>query len=387
MGTTGLKVLADQELDLAEIIGSDMGNDWLKVVFGENKFIIIKNAVSRRILNEQHNEDLALDKDDQEPGSLQQRQLKNLDVIIRFPNGVEERFFVGDNAIKSGENETVVGTEKADNPFIHVPLLAILAFNTPKSKKVARFKDISGLPIKQFSKTAREKLMMRMIGSFDVTLLDNTGKPSRTVTIVFEDVTVAPEGVPVLANQTMSADGKTIARPELRQGSFGIIDVGAFTTDIPVLVNGKPDSKASDGIDEGISTYIDKIAKTLSAATKADITRNQILEKILSGNYDVISIRGKKYPLRSEVEGELNLFAKKIVDVVDRMWKKNYEIQEFFVVGGGAKLLKPFLQQHLVSRGFELTFVEPKNKTDYQNDAQLQNAFGYWKLAQQKYGA
>jgi plasmid segregation protein ParM len=373
--------------ELAEVVGADLGNDALKVVFNEKSHITIKNAVSLRMISEQRKQDLNFDGDSVEQGTVAQRILKNLDVIIRPAGGVEERFFIGDNAIKAGEDETVVGTAKADNPYIHIPFLAILAYYTPKSKKVARFKDISGLPIKQFNKDSRKKLKAKLLGTFDVTLLDAAGQPSRTVTIIIEDVAIAAEGVPVLVNQMMNHDATGIARPELGDGSYGVIDIGAFTTDLPVIVDGKPDSEASDGIDEGISTYIDKIASALSTASRATVTRNQILEKIISGDYETIRIRGKVYPLRSEVEGQLNFFAKKIVDVIDRMWSKNYEIQEFFVVGGGSKLLRPYLTKILNERGIELTFIEPKNKSDFQNDPQLQNAFGYWKLAKQKFGA
>lgn len=370
-------------LEVAEIIGADLGNDSLKVVFGEKNHVTIKNAVSRRLLNEVRNEDLNIEEDSGQAKS----QLSNLDVIIRPMNGQEERFYIGDHAIKAGEDETIVGTEKADNPYIHIPLLAILAYFTPKSKKVARFKDISGLPIKQFRKEQRKKLKEKLLGEFDVTLMDAQGKRGRTVRIIIEDVTIAAEGVPVIVNQMFNQDASDIADPSLTQGSYGVIDIGAFTTDIPIIVDGKPDSDASDGLDEGISTYIDKISTALSSATRATITRNQILDRIINNNIDEIFIRGKSYPLRSEVEGQLNFFAKKIVDVIDRLWAKNYEIQKFFVVGGGAKLLRGYLQKNLEGRDMELTFVEPKNKSDFQNDPQMQNAFGYWKLAKQKYGA
>lgn len=370
-------------LEMATPIGSDLGNDSLKLVIDEKNHYTIKNAVSRRMLNEVP-KDLTFDLD--EP-VRRKKDLKNMDVIIRPANGTEQRFFIGDHAIAAGEDETVVGTEKADNPYIHIPLLAALAYQTPKSQKIARFKDISGLPIRQFTKDARNKMKERLIGEFEVTLMNPDGTRGRKVQIIIEEVTIVPEGVPVVMNQMLNNLANDIVRPELRKGSRGVIDIGAFTTDIPVIVDGRPDSMQSDGLDEGISTYIDKIASALSASTKAIVTRNQILEKILNGDIDEISIRGKKYALRAEIEDQLAFFAKRIIDVVDRMWAKNYEIEEFFVVGGGGKMLKPFLQKQLVARDFELNFIEPKNQSDVQNDPQLQNAFGYWKLAKQTYGA
>ncbi|MEK4983616.1 ParM/StbA family protein [Bacillus sp. FSL K6-6540] len=377
-------------VDVALPIGADLGNDSLKVVLDEKQHFTIKNAVARRMLNEVRKDlsgdlDLDLEHDEKEP--LKRKQLRNLDVIIRPMNGEEERFYCGDFAIAAGEDETVVGTEKADNPYIHIPLLALLAYQTPRSKKEARFSVVCGLPIKQFTKEARQKMTQRLIGEFEVTLMNGDGSRGRRVKIIIENVTVAPEGVPVVMNQMLNAQANGIARPELRVGEYGVIDIGAFTTDIPVIVNGKPDSLASDGLEEGIATYIDRIAKALSDTTRANVTRNQILNKIIADDIDEIMIRGKKYPLRKEVEDQINFFAKKIVDIIDKMWAKNYGIQEFFVVGGGGKLLKPYLKKNMVSRNIELTFIDAKNMSDYQNDPQLQNAFGYWKIAKQKYGA
>ncbi|WP_163979290.1 ParM/StbA family protein [Paenibacillus alvei] len=374
-------------LEVVEPIGGDLGNDSLKIAFDAKKFLTIKNAVSRRLISEKRKEDLSMDIDGNFDESSEEKMLKNLDVIIRPANGQEERFYVGDYAIAAGEDETIVGTMKADNPYIHVPLLAVLAYRTPKSKKEAHFKGVFGLPIKQFTKDGRQKMKQRLVGEFDVTLMDARGERGRTVKIFIHDVTIAPEGVPVLMNQMLNNEANDIARPELRVGSRGVIDIGAFTTDIPVIVNGKPDSMASTGIDEGIATYIDKIAKSLSESTRATITRNQILDKIMNDDTEEISIRGKKYPLRKEVEDQLNFFAKKIVDVIDALWSKNFEIEEFFVVGGGGKLLRPYLEKNMAAVDMQLTFIEPKNKSDFQNDPQLQNAFGYWKLARQKYGA
>lgn len=381
-------ITSDNNVALTAVsVGADLGNDSLKLIVDYKNPITIKNSVSRRMLTDvRRNLNVDGDSDSENEGQ-KKRQFKNLDVIIRPFGGQDERFYIGDLAIEAGEDETVVGTEKADNPHIHIPLLALLALQTPKREKEARFNVLCGLPIKQFKPAAREKMINKLVGEFDVTFLDAQGKHGRKVKVIVESVVVAPEGVPVLMNRMLNDDATEIIRPELGKGDYGIIDIGAFTTDIPIIEKRKPNSMDSDGIDEGVSTYIDRIAKSLSEATRATVTRNQILEKILANDM-VLSIRGREYPLHKEVDDQLFGFAQKIIDVIDRMWNKNYEIREFFVVGGGSKLLKPYLQRILSQReDFALTFIEMKTKTDDQNDPQLQNAYGYWKLAKQKFGA
>lgn len=380
-----MNLVIDQVIE-TKSVGADLGNDSLKFVMDARNPVTIKNAVARRMLTETR-KNLSIDGDtDTQVDGTRKRQYKNLDIIVRPLGGEEERFYIGDLAIEAGEDETVVGTEKANNPHIHIPLLAMLAIHTPRKEKTARFNIVCGLPIKQFEKSAREKMTSRLSGEFDVTIMEANGQRGRKVHIIIDKVVVAPEGVPVLMNRMLNEEATDFIRPELREGSYGVIDIGAFTTDIPVIVNGKPDSLASDGITEGIATYIDKIANSLSETTRATITRNQILNKIMANDL-TLTIRGKQFPLTKEIEDQLFSFSQKIIDVIDRLWSKNYEIIEFFVVGGGGKLLKPYLQKIMSQRDIQLTFVEMKTKSDDQNDPQLQNAYGYWKLAKQKFGA
>lgn len=364
--------------------GGDLGNDSLKLVLDEKNHWTIKNAVARRVLNEVR-KNLDLDTMDDDRGD-RKRQLKSLDVIIKPENGEEARYFIGPLAIEAGEDETEVGTEKADNPTIHIPMLALIAF-TARGKKEVFVDLVCGLPVKQYKKESRQKMTERLKGTYEVTFLEANGERGRKVTIHIENVAVVAEGVPVLFNRMMNSDATDFLRPELQTGSRAIIDVGAFTTDIPVIVNGKPDSINSDGLDEGISTYIGLICEKLSEATRATITRNQILDRLINGDLNELIIRGKKYPVRKEIDDQLNIFANKIINVVDRLWGKVYDIEEFIVVGGGGKLLKPYLTKIMEERDIQLTFIEMKNDRDYQNDPQLQNAFGYWKLAKQRFGA
>lgn len=365
------------------VAGGDLGNDSLKLIVDPENPVTIRNTVSRRTLEETR-KDLNYDT---APRIKVAREVEGLDVIIEPHGQPKMRYFIGDLAVKAGENKVEVGTPKADNPYIHIPLLAMLAHATPKHCNEARFKLVVGLPIKQYANKEsgyRKKMKQRIMGSYNVTLLD--GKKERTVNVIIEDVTVVPEGVTVLTNQMLNTTATGFARPELQKGSYGIMDVGAFTTDYPIIIDGAPDSDASDGEEMGIATYLDRIAEGLRNKYRADITRNQLVERIENKDY-IMHVRGKEIDLKPDFDASLSEFANWIVGVIDRIWQKNYSIREWFIVGGGAKALEPFLRDLLKSRDFGLTFIYRKDKDDHQNDPQLQNAYGYWKIAKNKYGA
>jgi hypothetical protein len=367
---------------VTEQVGADLGNDSLKVVFNWKSHLIITNTVSPRLLLEERRN---LSPEDASPDEDQ--RLKSLDVVIeRVGSNKPERFFVGEMAVSAGENETEVGTEKAKNPYIHIPLIAILAKRA--KRKEGRFKVVCGLPINQFIKSNREGMKNKLLGTYRVTFVDgieNNKIVGKTVTVIIEDVAVAPEGVAGLTNQRFDSEGVAESRPELGVGMWGIIDIGAFTTDIPVIVNGKPDNLASVGHPEGVSTYLDRIVDALKNKTGAKITRNQVIKRLIDQDF-TIKIRGNEFDLKNDIDGQFSSFANKIIGIIDNLWNNKYEIEEFFVIGGGGKILEPYLREVMNTRGVKLSFISMKGKRDYENDPQLQNAFGYWKIAQAMFG-
>ncbi|OBZ15928.1 hypothetical protein A8L34_28185 [Bacillus sp. FJAT-27264] len=362
-------------------VGADLGNENLKLVIDPENPVTVRNVVSRRQLDEVR-KDLSFEN---VLRVKKVREVEGLDVVIQPVGQEKSRYFIGNLAVKAGEAKVEVGMAKADNPYIHIPLLAMLANSVPKENDEGRFKMVVGLPIRQYTNKEmgyRKKMKQRLLGTYDVTILG--GNKERTVKVIIEDVTVVPEGVTVLTNQMLNKDATGFAREELRTGSFGIMDIGAFTTDYPVIVNGTPDSDASDGEDVGIATYLDRIAEGLRNKYNADITRNQLAERIEDENY-ILKVRGKEVNLKSEFDAVFNEFASWIVQIIDRVWRKNYNIDEWMVVGGGAKALEPYLREQLKTRDFNLTFIYRKDKNDHQNDPQLQNAYGYWKTARARY--
>src|SRR5690606_4067261 len=134
-----------------------------------------------------------------------------------------------------GEHETEIGTHKADNPNLLIPLITMLALNVSGAQREEHFKIACGLPISEFSQD-RERFKKMLQGKYEVRFLSKRLN-DRVVRIYIDDVVIIPEGVAVVMNQMLNENGTGFRRPELRHGQLGVIDVGAFTTDIPVIVN------------------------------------------------------------------------------------------------------------------------------------------------------
>src|SRR5690606_34653556 len=139
------------------------------------------------------------------------------------------------------------------------------------------------------------------------------------------------------------------------------------------------DSDASEGITEGIANYLDKIVRYVNETYGVHMSRSQLVDRLEAGDLK-FSIKGKPVDLKPYVDEQFQIFANKIVSKVDNLWANHFEIQEFYVVGGGAKAIKEPLVKEKQKRDIRLTCIDKE-------DPQMQNALGYWKFAKQKFGA
>ncbi|BFH18326.1 hypothetical protein J6TS7_32210 [Paenibacillus dendritiformis] len=352
---------------MVKIVGADLGNDSTKPVFSAQQQFKLKNAVSKRMMTEIR-KNLSLD-------SEQPDILDDLDILIDSEK-IKGRYFVGNLAAKVGEDIVEPGTRKVQNDSLIVPLITMLALNTDEGKKEEAFNVVCGLPIKEFS-ADKDAFGEKIKGTYHIEFLSGRLK-SRKVTVRIPEVVVLPEGVAVIMNRMLNENATKFRDESLRTGQVGVIDIGAFTIDIPIIVNGKPDSEASDGLAEGIAMYLDRIVDYVNDRYGIKMTRAQLVER-LENNDLLVPIRGMDVDLLPFVEEQFEFLSDKIVSIVDKLWERNYEIKRFYVVGGGAKALQKYLEEKMKERGVSLTFIEDE-------DPQMQNALGYWKYGVQKFG-
>lgn len=352
--------------EVVEVVGGDLGNDSLKLTLGVNQNYRIANAVARKITG--------LKRKHLDEARSASELLDDLDVLIES-DVINGRYFVGPLAIKMGEDSVTPGTAKSKNDNLVIPLITMLALNTTQDKNRKVVSLTAGLPVKEVSEY-REVFAEKLKGTYKITFLSGALQ-GRTVEIVIKDVSIVPEGVAVVINQMMNDDATNFRNPELAKGQVGVIDIGAFTTDLPIIINGKPDSDVSDGLKEGIANSLDTVISLVNDEYGILMTRSQLVERIEMKNL-VVPIKGNPVDLGPMINELFEIFAKKIVGIVDSIWEKSYQITHFYVVGGGAKALKPYLEVEMKKRQINLTFI-PENE-----DPQMQNAMGNWKYGKMK---
>lgn len=145
---------------------------------------------------------------------------------------------------------------------------------------------------------------------------------------LFDEVYVFPQGFAAVA--TKASELKEYSR-------VYIIDIGGYTTDILLINNGKLDLQYCNSLEDGIITMNNKILGRISTTFDQKIDEQHV--------YDVLS--GKKTVLTKEIQdnikSECSVHAMEILNKC-RELGIDLKSNPAFFVGGGALLLKPFIE-------------------------------------------
>lgn len=102
-------------------------------------------------------------------------------------------------------------------------------------------------------------------------------------------------------------------------------------------------------------------------------SRTKLVQRIKNQDYIIQKMGEGRADIRPIVDMYFTRAANKMIDLIKKRWKKYPDIQCFYVVGGGASALKPYMLE--AAGPLKLRFVE---------QSELQNVFGYLKLARSK---
>jgi len=357
-----------------KLAGIDVGNDSVKVVLdGSREPIIMPNVVvpgyERMVLQEEDT------------------PLKALDVIVNSPALARnnQRFFVGLLAV---ENEDNVELEDTDNKAVSdqslVVALTALALagvmnNDYGNNSISGISEIdyvigTGLPVRSYAKYHR-RFEERLVGEHEVTFLTTPGLRDRRIRVTVRKAIVSIEGAAALLNLA-THDNLQVKDEEIYYGCIGICEIGALTTDFPVIKRMAIDNQFSHGEQIGMAGYLDSIIRDVADTYGYYFpSRAKLVAKIKSHDFVIQRLGEGTSDFKSIVDHYFTRAAGRIVDLIKKRWRKYPDIQCFYVVGGGASALKPYLLEAASAGSMRLRFAE---------ESELQNVYGYLKLARHR---
>jgi plasmid segregation protein ParM len=357
---------------MMKLAGIDVGNDTVKVVLdGSREPVVIPNVVvpgyERMVLQEED------------------APIKALDVIVHSPSLAKnnQRYFVGLLAV---ENEDNIELEETDNKAVSdqslVVALTALALAGVTSNEyghsaISGVNEVeyivgTGLPVRAYSRY-QKKFEERLVGEHEVTFLTTPGLRDRRIKVSIRRVIVSIEGAAALLNMA-THDNLQVKDDELYNGCIGICEIGALTTDFPVVKRMAIDNQFSHGEQIGMASYLDSIIRDIEDMYGYKFpSRAKLVSKIKNRDYVIQRLGEGQADFKTIVDHYFSRAAQRIIDLIKKRWNKYPDIQCFYVLGGGATALKPYL---LTAAGaIRLRFVD---------DSEFQNVFGYLKLARHR---
>ncbi len=357
---------------MIRLAGIDIGNDSVKlVVSGSNEPIIIPSVISpgyeRHVLQEEDS------------------PLKALDVMVYSPKlrKKSQRYFVGLLASEDQDNAELEETDnKATSDQSLIVALTALAYASVTSvaqtlqpgQSIEQVEYVigTGLPVRTYARF-HQTFEERLVGEHEVTFLSTPRLRGRTVRVNIRRAIVSIEGAAALFHMATN-ENLSVRDEELYNGCIGICEMGALTTDFPVVKRMSIDNQFSTGEQLGLASYLDSIIRDVEDQYGYKFpSRTKLIHRIRRHDFIIQRVGEGQADIRPIVDNYFSRAAQKIVDLIRKRWKKYPDIQCFYVLGGGAAALKPHILE--AAENMRLRFVD---------DSELQNVFGYLKLARNK---
>jgi plasmid segregation protein ParM len=360
---------------VARLAGIDVGNDSVKVILdGSAEAVMIPNIVSpgyeRHVLQEEDS------------------PLKALDVMVYSPKLKKnnQRYFVGLLATDDQDNAEL---EESDNKAVSdqslVVALTALAYAAVTNGSFgaagggqpdeAEFIIGTGLPVRTYAGYHRS-FEERLVGEHEVSFLSTPKLAGRRVRVIIRRAIVSVEGAAALFHLA-TYDNLQVKNEELYFGCIGVCEMGAQTTDFPVIKRMSIDNQFSTGEQFGLGSYLDSIIREVEDQYGYRFpSRSKLVQRIRSREFVIHRLGEGQADIRSIVDAHFARAAARIVELIRKRWTKHPDIQCYYVLGGGAAALKSYIIE--AAGSIRLRFVE---------DSELLNVHGYLKLAKNKMSA
>ncbi|EPZ43789.1 MULTISPECIES: ParM/StbA family protein [Alicyclobacillus] len=147
---------------------------------------------------------------------------------------------------------------------------------------------------------------------------------------------------------------------ELSSSLVAVAEIGELSTELPVFERGNINASLSDGLQYGIGTTLTSLLEDIREQTKA---RNAFpggrmeLAKFLEDKKREVVLFGRRHDITEIIERHLSAAASHVYREIIEVWNKIPTIEHFYVLGGGAALLHPFLKEFAQQDGFNLEYA------------------------------
>lgn len=234
-------------------------------------------------------------------------------------------FFVGQTAALQGKASLSNGlTSDWINSDEHAALLAMAHRIVDKHSAAGKRIFVLGLPVNQFE---THKDQLRKIAS----------------TILGEDaeIRVMPQPMGGYQAHMLNRAGMVQAGRSMTEESWGVVDVGYYSTDFILIMGGRWVEAASGGCG-GVRMAAEHLQRILDAQ---GIQRDLVdTEKALRDGY--IRHYGRRIDLQKEIREAADVVASKVMDMAAQLMSPYvHSLDGVLVTGGGAGMVLPALQE------------------------------------------
>jgi plasmid segregation protein ParM len=356
---------------MIKLAGIDIGNDSIKLVLdGSREPLVIPNIIApgyeRHILQEEDS------------------PWKALDVMIYSPSLSQrnQRYFVGQLALEHEDNLELEDTDnKAISDQSLIVALTALAYQGLVGQALnpgygtvdeVEYTLGTGLPVRAFAKY-NQQFEQRLLGEHEVTFLSTPQFHNRKIKVSIRKVAVSIEGAAAMFHLA-THESLQVKDEEIYNGCIGVCEIGALTTDFPVIKRMAIDNHFSHGEQIGVATYLDAVIRDVEDAYGYVFpSRAKLVQRIKNREFTIQLLGEGQVDIRPIVDQHFRRAALRMIEMIKKRWRKYPDIQCFYVIGGGASALKPYIQE--AAGSLKLRFA---------NESEFLNMYGYLKVAKSR---
>ncbi|MEW6116368.1 MAG: ParM/StbA family protein [Nitrospirota bacterium] len=157
-------------------------------------------------------------------------------------------------------------------------------------------------------------------------------------------------------------DSGNVKEPHMADQKIGVLDIGFYTTDLLTIDALEVAEKQIGSFENGVSTALEAIAKDIANIYEIRPDLHKTEEAVKKG---FIKVFGSEKSIKEIAEQRLQELEQEIEAQAKTIWKSGVDLDRLLLTGGGAELLKPYLNL------YQHATVIP--------EAQSANALGYYR--------